>query len=164
VLLQEQTEQVDGLSAEPDRLPSGRQDPPLIVELKFAEPLDHGGPSFRADRGSDSTYVTVCEEELSVCELNRRAPDGPMPGTGSLALNAISSGERTMIRLPRAAVWAVAIFLAVAFVAVGISKVEGASAMRWAERFRRERRIPAGHSTACPWRTRVSDVFVAGFG
>ena len=58
-----------------------------------------------------------------------------MPGTGSLALNAISLGERTMIRLPRVAVWAVAIFLAVAFVAFGISKLEGASAMRWTERF-----------------------------
>jgi putative oxidoreductase len=55
---------------------------------------------------------------------------------GSLALNAISLGGRTMIRLPRAAVWAVAIFLAVAFVAFGISKLEGASAMRWTERFR----------------------------
>ena len=41
-----------------------------------------------------------------------------------------------MIRLPRAAVWAVAILLAVAFVASGMSKLEGASAMRWAERFR----------------------------
>ena len=40
-----------------------------------------------------------------------------------------------MIRLPRAAVWAIAIFLAVAFVAVAMSKVGGASAMRWAERF-----------------------------
>ena len=40
-----------------------------------------------------------------------------------------------MIRLPRVAVWAVAIFLAVAFVASGISKLEGASAVRWAERF-----------------------------
>jgi len=41
-----------------------------------------------------------------------------------------------MIRLPRAASWAIAIFLAVAFVASGISKLEGASALRWAERFR----------------------------
>ena len=41
-----------------------------------------------------------------------------------------------MVRLRRAAVWVGAIFLAVAFVAVGISKLEGASAMRWAERFR----------------------------
>ena len=40
-----------------------------------------------------------------------------------------------MIRLPRAGVWACAIFLAVAFVMVGISKLEGPSAMRWAERF-----------------------------
>lgn len=40
-----------------------------------------------------------------------------------------------MIRLPRAAVWACAILLAVAFVFVGISKLEGPSAVRWAERF-----------------------------
>ena len=40
-----------------------------------------------------------------------------------------------MIRLPRAAAWACAIFLAVAFVFVGISKLDGPSAMRWAERF-----------------------------
>lgn len=37
--------------------------------------------------------------------------------------------------LPRAAVWTVAIFLAVVFVLVGISKLEGASAVRWTERF-----------------------------
>ncbi len=41
-----------------------------------------------------------------------------------------------MITLPRAAVWACAIFLAVAFVFVGILKLEGASAVRWTERFR----------------------------
>ena len=41
-----------------------------------------------------------------------------------------------MIRLPRVAMWAVAIFLAVAFVASGMSKLEGASALSWAERFR----------------------------
>src|SRR5262249_55999793 len=41
-----------------------------------------------------------------------------------------------MVSLRRAAVWGGAIFLAVAFVAVGISKLEGASAMRWTERFR----------------------------
>jgi uncharacterized membrane protein YphA (DoxX/SURF4 family) len=40
-----------------------------------------------------------------------------------------------MARLRSAAVWAVAIFLAVAFVAVGLSKFEGASATRWSERF-----------------------------
>ena len=40
-----------------------------------------------------------------------------------------------MITLPRAAVWACAIFLAVAFVFVGILKLEGPSAMRWTERF-----------------------------
>jgi putative oxidoreductase len=40
-----------------------------------------------------------------------------------------------VITLPRAAVWACAIFLAVAFVSVGISKLEGPSAMRWTERF-----------------------------
>jgi uncharacterized membrane protein YphA (DoxX/SURF4 family) len=40
-----------------------------------------------------------------------------------------------MIRLPRAAVWACAIVLAMAFVLVGVSKFEGPSAMRWTERF-----------------------------
>jgi putative oxidoreductase len=40
-----------------------------------------------------------------------------------------------VITLPRAAVWACAIFLAVAFVFAGILKLEGPSAMRWAERF-----------------------------
>jgi len=40
-----------------------------------------------------------------------------------------------MVRLRSAAVWAGAIFLAVAFVAVGLSKLAGASAARWSERF-----------------------------
>ncbi len=40
-----------------------------------------------------------------------------------------------MITIPRAAVWVYAIFLAVAFVFAGISKLEGPSAMRWTERF-----------------------------
>ena len=40
-----------------------------------------------------------------------------------------------MITLPRAAVWTCAIFLAVAFVFAGILKLEGPSAVRWAERF-----------------------------
>ena len=40
-----------------------------------------------------------------------------------------------MITLPRAAVWACAILLAVGFVSVGISKLEGPSAVRWTERF-----------------------------
>ena len=40
-----------------------------------------------------------------------------------------------MIRLRTIAVWVGAIFLAVIFVSVGISKLEGASAMRWTERF-----------------------------
>ena len=41
-----------------------------------------------------------------------------------------------MVRLRSAAVWAGAIILAVTFVAVGLSKFGGASAMRWSERFR----------------------------
>lgn len=40
-----------------------------------------------------------------------------------------------MITLPRAVVWACAIFLAVAFVFAGFSKLEGPSAIRWSERF-----------------------------
>lgn len=42
-----------------------------------------------------------------------------------------------MIRLPRVAAWAVAILLAAVFAMVGFSKLEGASAMRWSERFAR---------------------------
>jgi uncharacterized membrane protein YphA (DoxX/SURF4 family) len=40
-----------------------------------------------------------------------------------------------MIGFRRIAVWAGALFLAVAFVLVGVSKLAGASAMRWTERF-----------------------------
>jgi putative oxidoreductase len=40
-----------------------------------------------------------------------------------------------MLGLRRIAVWAGAIVLAVAFVSVGVSKLGGASAMRWTERF-----------------------------
>jgi uncharacterized membrane protein YphA (DoxX/SURF4 family) len=42
-----------------------------------------------------------------------------------------------VIRLPRAAVWACAIFLAIAFLFVGVSKLDGPSAVRWTERFAR---------------------------
>ena len=41
----------------------------------------------------------------------------------------------TVIRLSRAAMWACAIVLAAVFVLVGMSKLEGPSALRWAERF-----------------------------
>src|SRR5262245_61971778 len=40
-----------------------------------------------------------------------------------------------MVGLRKVAVWAVVILLAVAFIAVGVSKLEGTSATRWAERF-----------------------------
>jgi putative oxidoreductase len=40
-----------------------------------------------------------------------------------------------MIKLPKAVAWACAIFLAVAFLLVGASKLQGVSAMRWSERF-----------------------------
>jgi len=40
-----------------------------------------------------------------------------------------------MTRLRGIAVWACAIFLAAAFVSVGVSKLAGGSATRWAERF-----------------------------
>jgi putative oxidoreductase len=39
-----------------------------------------------------------------------------------------------MIKLPRAAVWTLAIALAVVFVPVGFLKLHGPSAMRWGER------------------------------
>jgi putative oxidoreductase len=40
-----------------------------------------------------------------------------------------------VITLPRAVVWACAIFLAAAFVFAGFLKLEGPSAIRWSERF-----------------------------
>ena len=40
-----------------------------------------------------------------------------------------------MITLPRAVVWACAIFLAVAFVFAGFLKLQGPSAIQWSERF-----------------------------
>jgi len=40
-----------------------------------------------------------------------------------------------MTRLRRIAVWGGAIFLAVAFVSIGVSKLGGGSAIRWADRF-----------------------------
>jgi uncharacterized membrane protein len=43
--------------------------------------------------------------------------------------------EGIVITLPRAAVWMCAIFLAVAFVFVGILKLGGPAAVRWTERF-----------------------------
>ena len=57
-----------------------------------------------------------------------------MPPTVITRLNAMPIGG-TVITLSRAVVWACAILLAVAFVFVGISKLEGPSAMRWADRF-----------------------------
>jgi putative oxidoreductase len=40
-----------------------------------------------------------------------------------------------MIKLPRAAIWTVAILLATVFVLLGLSKLTGPSALRWGERF-----------------------------
>jgi uncharacterized membrane protein YphA (DoxX/SURF4 family) len=39
------------------------------------------------------------------------------------------------MRLPRAAVWAGTLLLAIAFVFAGVSKLRGPSALRWADRF-----------------------------
>src|SRR5262245_42574987 len=53
-----------------------------------------------------------------------------------IALSTRSRLEGThMIALRRIAVWGNAGLLTVAFVAVGVSKLAGAAAMRWAERF-----------------------------
>ena len=54
--------------------------------------------------------------------MNPCALDGPMTWQASRELNAQSTGGHPMIRLPRAAVWACAILLAMAFVLVGGSK------------------------------------------
>src|SRR5262245_4769487 len=80
--------------------------------------------------------MTVCEEKLSSCELSRPALNGAMPH-GTARACAIPFGGTHMVTLRRAAVWSGAIFLAVVFVAVGMSKVGGASAMGWSERFGR---------------------------
>jgi putative oxidoreductase len=48
--------------------------------------------------------------------------------------DAMSIEEHRVIRLPRAAVWALAILLAVVFVRAGISKLGGPSASGWAGR------------------------------
>ena len=69
---------------------------------------------------------------MSFCELNLSALDGPMP---SRERTAMSIGGKRVITLPRAVVWACAIFLAVAFVFAGFLKLEGPSAIRWSERF-----------------------------
>jgi len=42
-----------------------------------------------------------------------------------------------VIRLSNVAIWACAIFLAITFVVMGVLKLEGLSALRWAERFAR---------------------------
>jgi putative oxidoreductase len=47
---------------------------------------------------------------------------------------AMSTEGDTVIRLPKAAVWALAILLAVVFVRAGISKLAGPSASEWAGR------------------------------
>jgi putative oxidoreductase len=66
--------------------------------------------------------------------LNPRPLDGAMRWQASRERNAMPAGGHTVIRLHRAAVWACAIFLALVFVLVGMSKLEGASAARWTER------------------------------
>jgi uncharacterized membrane protein YphA (DoxX/SURF4 family) len=43
--------------------------------------------------------------------------------------------RKTVITLPRAVVWACAIFVAVAFVFAGFLKLQGPSAIQWSERF-----------------------------
>ena len=72
---------------------------------------------------------------MSFCELNRRAMDGPM--LKGVARSAMPSGGDTVIKLPKAAVWAIAILLAVVFVYAGVSKVGGPSASGWAGRLAR---------------------------
>src|SRR5262245_27815291 len=49
--------------------------------------------------------------------------------------DVMSTEEHRMIRLPKAAIWALAIFLALAFIRAGVSKLAGGEAVRWAGRF-----------------------------
>jgi putative oxidoreductase len=66
--------------------------------------------------------------------LNPHTLDGQMPA-GITQVERDVDWRDTVIRLTRVTVWACALFLAVAFVLVGTSKLEGSSAVRWTERF-----------------------------
>jgi len=60
-----------------------------------------------------------------------------------------------MIRIPRAAMWTCAAFLAAAFVLAGSSKLGGPSALRWADRF-------AGWGYPAPVRHVIGILEIAG--
>src|SRR5262245_3758513 len=79
--------------------------------------------------------MTVCEEELSLSELNPPALDGPMCARARVSQRGLARKGTQMISLRRIAVWGGAIFLALVFVSIGVSKLQGASATGWAERF-----------------------------
>lgn len=53
----------------------------------------------------------------------------------STRTNRDVDSEETVIRLPKAVMWACAIFVAAAFVISGTLKLGGPSAIRWSERF-----------------------------
>ena len=54
-----------------------------------------------------------------------------------VARGAMSSGGDTVIKLPKAAIWAIAILLAAVFVYTGITKLGGPAAIGWAGRLAR---------------------------
>jgi len=63
-LLEEQTEQFEGLTADPDRPPTSAQAPTSIIEFKFSERLHHIRTPPRTGCGSDPTWMTSCEEAI----------------------------------------------------------------------------------------------------
>jgi putative oxidoreductase len=58
-----------------------------------------------------------------------------MPASNRAIQRDVAWTSTSMITRHRIAVWASAVVLAIGFVSIGVSKLEGASAARWAERF-----------------------------
>lgn len=81
--LEQQTEQIDRLSRESDRVPPGPETSSSIVELEISERLHHTETCSERIAMQILTRVRIREEELRVCELNPRVPDGRMSHTGN---------------------------------------------------------------------------------
>src|SRR4030095_4938844 len=64
--LEQQTEHIERLSAEPHRLPASPQAPSAIVKLEVSEPLHHARTPFRA---AVLQILRVCRSERQKCGL-----------------------------------------------------------------------------------------------
>ena len=91
-------------------------------------------PVMPASGQTEQTSRTECAQRESPQSLpESRLCVGDKSTTPPALRRAMSIGGGTVITLPRAVVWACAIFLAVAFVFAGLLKLEGPSAIRWSE-------------------------------